>query len=1181
MSIMPISLPQDPQSKDPHYGHLFKVLADFSLEFPDFFSVKRSEKGFELSEQGRVSEVLIVRCSPEELILSGVVRDKRTREVTVAIRVSGNSDGLEISTLCDCRADNYCEHAAAILESFFDETWSDRLNEFIALPGSTTAPNQRTKELANISGHDIPGFDGLPISKDLQQRLLRLGNSERPLSPHKMAPRYQVGYELHLVDPDAKGQLSKWWIKAVVLDSAAGQLAVSQYDHDNFEAIASAGGVSFAPEDGVLLLGLEALAVRKVERYGSYNSSSWLRTSARGDLLLQAVELGRCFIPIRRSPLRLGGQLKAQLGWSLNARGYRKAAIIGVPEGTVVLSAKPTPVYINSGTGEVGPIVVDGASVQVEDWLSLPRVKVEQSESLLRSLRSNGLPIAGLEDIVLAGEVLNPITPRVKLAVFATDFMFPYSDTDWSPPMSGETEVIRVGDVAAKIYAIKLSFFYGDTEVTRADSVITFADSRAPGGRILRDMNFERAAAGALFALGIKDFHTLCYGEIPSLKLKGFYGVPSYYFNHLSTLLQYVPKLLRCANENGWDIEVAPELLPNSVQASDFSGELLEQEETGWFEAKLRVQSKGVSFDLGDVLLSLLNARTSKLSNLELSGASNVVVMLQDRSIEIERERLLQLVRVVGELADPEEKQRLRFNRFSGYALEHVLGDSLGRWQSSKQIQALRERIKRLEQPTSVAEPSGFEGSLRDYQQHGLAWLTTLGKVELGGILADDMGLGKTVQIIAFLLLEQLQGRTKPNLVVCPKSVVPNWIAELARFAPGLAVHQSTGVNRTKSIETLQAANVVVTSYALLHKDSEVLKNIEFNLAIFDEAQAIKNPVTVSYQAASAIKARLKLPVSGTPLENNLQDLWAHFNLTMPGFLYSHRTFNKVYRKPIEKHGDPQLREHLAARIKPFVLRRTKQEVVKDLPPLTEIIKRCELEGAQRDLYETIRQLTTKKVREALRSKGAKRSHIEFLDALLKLRQVCCDPRLVKTQAARAVQQSAKLTLLMELLTQLLSEGRSVVLFSQFTSMLALIETAVQSREIPYCILTGETTDRESQIKSFQAAEKRLFLMSLKAGGVGINLTAADTVVMYDPWWNPAVEAQAICRAHRIGQKNPVFAYRLIAQGSIEEKILDLQVRKRSLVENILSDNERPPELSTELVDYLFAPLGEGDKFTS
>jgi superfamily II DNA or RNA helicase len=1183
MSTVPVSSPQDSQPNDPRYGQLFKVLADLLFNFYDFFSAKRSEKGFELSEQGRVSEVVIVRCSPEELILSGAVRDKRTMTATISISVVGNLAGFEICTLCDCRTNRYCEHGAAILESFFDEAWSDKVNEFIAHSCHTiVVPNQSTKELANISGIVIPGSDGLPLSKEMQQRLIRLSYSEMPLSPHKMAPRYQVGYELHLIDSNSKGQLRKWMIKAVVIDSAGGQLVVSQYDRDNFEEIASAGGVSFAPHDGALLLGLDALAVRKLERYSSYHSFSSLRTSARGDLLLQAVELGRCFIPMRRAPLKLGGQLAVRLGWNVTANGYRKPEIIGVPEGTVILNAQPTPMYINSATGEVGPVFVDGTSVQVEDWVSLPRVKIEQSPSLLRSLRSNGLPTAGLEDIVLAGEALDPTTPRVKLTVFSTDFVSPYSsDTDWSPPISEETELLRVGDVAAKVYAIKLSFFYADTEVTRADTAIAFADSRAPGGRILRNMNFERAAAGKLLGLGVKDFHTLFSGEISSLKSKGLYGVPSYYFDHLSTQLQYVPKLVQCANENGWDIELAPELMPNSIQASDFSGELLEHEETGWFEAKLRVESKGVSFDLGEVLLSLLNARTGKLALLERSRASNVVVMLRDRSIEIERERLLQLVRVVGELADPEEKQRLRFNRFSGYALENVLGDSLGRWQSSKQIQALRERIKRLEQPTSIAEPSGFKGSLRDYQQHGLAWLATLGKVELGGILADDMGLGKTVQIIAFLLLEQLQGRTGPNLVVCPKSVVPNWIAELSRFAPGLTVHQSTGTNRTKSVETLQSANVVVTSYALLNKDSEVLRNIEFNLAIFDEAQAIKNPVTVSYQAASALKARLKLPVSGTPLENNLQDLWAHFNLTMPGFLYSHRTFNKVYRKPIEKDGDSRLREHLAARIKPFVLRRTKQEVVKELPPLTEIIKRCELEGAQRDLYETIRQLTTKKVREALGSKGAKRSHIEFLDALLKLRQVCCDPRLVKTQAAQAVQQSAKLTLLMELLTQLLSEGRSVVLFSQFTSMLALIEKAVQAEGITYCILTGETTDRESQIKSFQAGEKRLFLMSLKAGGVGINLTAADTVVMYDPWWNPAVEAQAICRAHRIGQKNPVFAYRLIAQGSIEEKILDLQTRKRDLVENILSDNERPPELSTELVDYLFAPLGEGDIYAS
>lgn len=482
-----------------------------------------------------------------------------------------------------------------------------------------------------------------------------------------------------------------------------------------------------------------------------------------------------------------------------------------------------------------------------------------------------------------------------------------------------------------------------------------------------------------------------------------------------------------------------------------------------------------------------------------------------------------------------------------------------------------------MQHEKSIPEPQEFQGALRDYQQHGLAWLSNITEAELGGILADDMGLGKTVQIIALMLLERARGRKGLNLVVCPKSVVPNWTSELARFAPSLKIYQAVGADRERDLAAISSVDVVITNYAILFKDIELLGQIDFNVAIFDEAQAIKNPKTGSYWAAQKIKARMKIPVSGTPLENNLQDLWAHFNLTMPGFLYSLEAFKKIYRKPIEKEGNVELREHLAERIKPFVMRRTKHEVVRDLPPLTEIIKTCNLEGSQRDLYETIRQLTMRKVKDALSSKGAKRSHIEFLDALLKLRQVCCDPRLVKTESAKKVKQSAKLNLLFELLPNLLEEGRSIVLFSQFTSMLALIEQGINERKIPYSFLTGETEDRQTPIKSFQSGETKLFLMSLKAGGVGINLTAADTVVIYDPWWNPAVEAQAICRAHRIGQQNPVFAYRLIAEGTIEEKILDLQARKRSLVENLLAENEKPPELSEELVNYLFAPIGGGE----
>jgi SNF2 family DNA or RNA helicase len=319
-----------------------------------------------------------------------------------------------------------------------------------------------------------------------------------------------------------------------------------------------------------------------------------------------------------------------------------------------------------------------------------------------------------------------------------------------------------------------------------------------------------------------------------------------------------------------------------------------------------------------------------------------------------------------------------------------------------------------------------------------------------------------------------------------------------------------------------------------------------YHLLILDEAQYVKNAASRGAAAIRQLDARHRLCLTGTPLENNLGELWAQFDFLLPGFLGSQQDFNKRWRNPIEKFGDDTRRELLARRLRPFMLRRKKDQVATELPPKTQIVTTVELEAAQRDLYETVRTAMQKKVREAIAGQGLARSHIIVLDALLKLRQVCCDPRLVKLRGAKAA-QSAKLAMLMTMLPALLDEGRKVLLFSQFTAMLDLIAEALDAAGIPYVMLTGETGDRSLPVQRFQGGEVPLFLISLKAGGVGLNLTAADTVIHYDPWWNPAAENQATDRAHRLGQDKPVFVYKLIVAGSIEEKIVALQERKAAL----------------------------------
>ncbi|TRZ64576.1 MAG: DEAD/DEAH box helicase, partial [Rhodocyclaceae bacterium] len=343
-----------------------------------------------------------------------------------------------------------------------------------------------------------------------------------------------------------------------------------------------------------------------------------------------------------------------------------------------------------------------------------------------------------------------------------------------------------------------------------------------------------------------------------------------------------------------------------------------------------------------------------------------------------------------------------------------------------------------------------------------------------------------------------------------------------------------------------------------------------------DEAQFVKNPKAQSHRVARQLKARHRLSLTGTPLENHLGELWAQYHFLLPGLLGDVRRFATTFRTPIEKQGDNQRRQQLAERVKPFLLRRTKEQVLTELPPKTEIIRWVELAGSQRDLYESLRLAFDKKLRQVLAARGVAQSQIMILDALLKLRQACCDPRLVKLGAAHAARQhgSAKLELLLEMLTELLAEGRHVLLFSQFTSMLALIEEEFSRRGIGYLKLTGQTKDRETPIRRFQAGEVPLFLISLKAGGTGLNLTAADTVIHYDPWWNPAVEEQATARTHRIGQDKSVFVYKLLTQGTVEEKILALQDRKRGLSDDLLAGVGTQQHLLTAAdLEVLFQPI--------
>jgi SNF2 family DNA or RNA helicase len=463
----------------------------------------------------------------------------------------------------------------------------------------------------------------------------------------------------------------------------------------------------------------------------------------------------------------------------------------------------------------------------------------------------------------------------------------------------------------------------------------------------------------------------------------------------------------------------------------------------------------------------------------------------------------------------------------------------------------------------SAFPPPGLLATLRPYQAEGLAFLQHLRKHQVGGILADDMGLGKTLQTIAHILREKTEGRlTAPVLVVAPTSLLGNWRREIHRFAPALRVATLRGNDRRAQWKNLPRHDVGLVTYGTLLRDEDIARRQEFHLLILDEAQAIKNTRSQARRVLVSLNSRHRLCLTGTPIENHLGELWSLLDFLNPGLLGDETGFRERYALPIERDNNAERLSQLRSRVAPYMLRRTKEQVAKDLPPKTEILHPIELQGDQRDLYESLRVAVHAEVRQVISDRGFASSAITILDALMKLRQCCCDPLLLGERGAE-VRESAKWTYFMNLLDEQLAAGRRVLVFSQFTRMLARMGRTLRDKGVAYAELTGATANRQKPIDAFERGEANVFLISLKAGGAGINLTSADTVIHYDPWWNPAVEDQATDRAYRIGQRRTVYSVKLITKGTVEEKVVAMQERKKSIIDATLSTDEQVMEKLT------------------
>lgn len=740
-------------------------------------------------------------------------------------------------------------------------------------------------------------------------------------------------------------------------------------------------------------------------------------------------------------------------------------------------------------------------------------------------------------------------------------------------------------DAEMDVPVLALSFEYAGTHIRASDRRKHFFVGQGGSlARVERDLPGEARAQCLLEGFGAVEVeHATSYAADLDSQADYIVQIGGNVHTQCSFTAYAVPQL----ESLGFKFEIASDY-PYQVVSSDvpwYADVDPSEERSDWFSLELGIEIDGKRVNLVPALLDLLE-ECSDASSLEAlmrtPARFRVVPVGENRYLPVPPERLRSVLQVLLELYRGEESAdgTIAFpgSRAGTVAKLDLALDGAAEllWGGDTDVQKRGRKIGQAKESKNGTSATGLNATLRPYQQEGLDWLQHLIDCDVGGVLADDMGLGKTLQTIAHIATERASGRmSEPVMILMPTSLIGNWQRELKKFAPHLKLCVLHGPKREARRGDIAGSDVVLTTYPLVLRDLEHFRDRDFHLLILDEAQAIKNPRSQINKAVGAISARHRLCISGTPVENNLEELWSLFDFLMPGFLGDADRFRTKFRYPIEREGNAQKLEALRSAVAPFILRRMKEHVAKDLPPKTELVRPVELAGDQRELYESIRAAAHSEVRTVIRKKGIPGSTIAILDALMKLRQVCCDPRLVTTPSARTVQSSAKFNLFFELLTTQLEQGRRVLVFSQFTRMLALLGNGLKARGIRYVELTGSTADRQKVCDQFEGREADVFLISLKAGGTGLNLTSADTVIHYDPWWNAAAQSQATDRAYRIGQTRPVFVYNLIVAGSVEERMLRLQQKKQQLAATLLGSGGVPSRLTEGDLEDLFAPLAD------
>lgn len=1079
-------------------------------EIYSYFSRAAMEKAHVYQAQGRVSGVEV---SDDLSHVSSQVRGSESKNYRVDIQLEFDGDRLtDVDGDCSCPMAFNCKHVAATLL----EVLSGKAPLVAA-----SEPVAKAAKPAKVQAPSAPPVLGYEIDTWIES----VGRAARS-SDHAADESQRLLYCLDTSD-DAMLAIS---LRSVRLRKG-GDYADNYGSPSLYEFKPERAPKYFRDVDVDIVTAVKA---RIRDRYTQGPHTE--------ELLRRIVGTGRAFWrDHKKAPLSWGEAREGRIEWKPDTgRGVAPNLIV---TGAVALNAEP-PVYVDESNGLIGPVQLGLPPRLACQFLaapSIPRAKLEEVSRRLSQrlpeLHHGLLPVPPVA-AVLIDEDPRPVL-RLKLGHLGGSYYYYYRNKNELP-----------GPVAVA----SLSFRYGAFDIDpgqRASRLELFQGGQVYA--IARRLSKEKQARKRLAHDGLAEARSvlpvLDYRHEADLTLRDQRG----WFDFLALEAEQL-------RSEGFEILIDDDFPFRLAESSGDFDAALESSGIDWFELALGIEIDGERRDLAPLLAALVSEpgfTPELLTQLADKGERFFLPLADGRHLALAADRFLPLVLALhglhmsGAFGDASGKVRLsraEIVPLLGVENEHFAfggAENLRRLAGLLQTRGL----------TAPELPSSFRATLRTYQAQGVAWLDLLRESGLGGILADDMGLGKTVQILALIALEKARGHlANPALVVAPTSLMTNWSAEAARFAPDLKVLVLHGADRKHKFDAIADHDLVLTTYPLIARDRETLLAREWHMAVLDEAQTVKNPDAATTRWLRETKAKHRFCLTGTPMENHLGELWSIMSFANPGYLGDKTAFSRQWRTPIEKRADKVRTTALARRVKPFLLRRTKTEVATELPAKSEIVETIVLEGPQRDLYDSIRLTMSRKVREAIAKRGLAKSHIVVLEALLRMRQACCDPALLKLNDG-VERPSAKLDRLIDMVGELLSEGRKIIVFSQFTSMLDLIRKRFDADNLRYSLLTGETRDRKAVIEAFQGGSADVFLISLKAGGVGLNLTAADTVVIFDPWWNPAVEEQAIDRAYRIGQDKAVFVYRLVAAGTIEEKMDELKARKRALADGLFDHN--------------------------